>query len=240
MHAMSGCIDVAVLGEQCHRLVCSWVYSATLPQDIIKNNEADWFIYDSFPRALHWPETCGKTGAVAGGCSFGQVQCKTRTVFRCQQQAGGWRCTCIRRTLLQHHVALPGFHTPHHHTEFCQFRNSTCVQCMRVVVYGRCLGWTYGRKNKVTKWSRAHLEKFLFFLFLGGWGGTETTITEAITGLLYRPLMMDDDECGAIGRMLRKGTEGLQWNLPYCRFVQKPHMTWPGLEPGPPRWEAGD
>jgi hypothetical protein len=30
-------------------------------------------------------------------------------------------------------------------------------------------------------------------------------------------------------------------NLPQCYFVyHKPHMDWPGIEPGPPRWEAGD
>jgi hypothetical protein len=44
----------------------------------------------------------------------------------------------------------------------------------------------------------------LFFspLFLG-WTGNESTITEATTGLLYQPWMMDDDdECGALGGML--------------------------------------
>jgi hypothetical protein len=30
-------------------------------------------------------------------------------------------------------------------------------------------------------------------------------------------------------------------NLPQCHYVHyKSRMTWPTLEPGPPRWEAGD
>jgi hypothetical protein len=32
-----------------------------------------------------------------------------------------------------------------------------------------------------------------------------STITEATTGLLYQPRMMDDDECGAVGGMIGRG-----------------------------------
>jgi hypothetical protein len=36
-------------------------------------------------------------------------------------------------------------------------------------------------------------------------------------------------------------TEVLGENLPQRHFVpRKSHMTWPGLEPGPSRWEASD
>jgi hypothetical protein len=64
--------------------------------------------------------------------------------------------------------------------------------------------------------------------------------TAAATGVLYQPQMIDDGDCGAIGGMKIGRGNRSTWRKPaQFHFVHyKSHMTRPGLEPGPPRWEA--
>jgi hypothetical protein len=62
--------------------------------------------------------------------------------------------------------------------------------------------------------------------------------SEATTGLLHQPRMMMSVEQSV--EFLAAETEVLGENLSQCRYVHhKSHMTWPALETGPPRWEAG-
>jgi hypothetical protein len=78
-----------------------------------------------------------------------------------------------------------------------------------------------------------------FFSFLV-WDET-VQLVRPLTGLLYQPRMIDDECGGSVEWELTGETEVLGENLSQCHFVHhKSHMTWPGLEPGPPRWEAGD
>jgi hypothetical protein len=65
----------------------------------------------------------------------------------------------------------------------------------------------------------SYKDVYKYTYLLLGWSETESTITEATTGLLYRPQMMIDDECGAVGGCLAGETEVLGENLPQCRFV---------------------
>jgi hypothetical protein len=48
--------------------------------------------------------------------------------------------------------------------------------------------------------------------------------------------MIGEGDCGAIGGMkIGRETEVLREKLPH-----KSHLTRPGIEPGPPLWEASD
>jgi hypothetical protein len=63
----------------------------------------------------------------------------------------------------------------------------------------------------------------------------------ATTGLLYQPQMIDDGDCGAIGRMRISRVNRSTRRKPAPGPVHhKSRMTRPGLEPGPPGWEASD
>jgi hypothetical protein len=74
-------------------------------------------------------------------------------------------------------------------------------------------------------------------------GGVEPNWVDSalrpLIGLLCQPqaiVMMEK-----LMEWLAGETEVLGENLPQCRFVNhKSHMTRPGFEPGPSRWEASD
>jgi hypothetical protein len=54
-------------------------------------------------------------------------------------------------------------------------------------------------------------------------------------------LMMDDDKRGAFGEIIDgRNLSTRRKPTPVPLVHHKSHMTWPGLELGPPLWEAGD
>jgi hypothetical protein len=64
--------------------------------------------------------------------------------------------------------------------------------------------------------------------------------TAATSGLLYKPQMIDEGDCGAIGGMKfgrrNRSTRRKPAPGPLC----PPQILRPGLEPGLPLWEASD
>jgi hypothetical protein len=85
---------------------------------------------------------------------------------------------------------------------------------------------------------RNKLWRVFFFNLCGGILGTAAT-----TGLLYRPRMIGDSDCGEIGGLKIGRGNRSTWRKPApapLLSTTKSHMTRPGFEPGPPRWGASD
>jgi hypothetical protein len=83
---------------------------------------------------------------------------------------------------------------------------------------------------------------FFFFGFLG-WGETESTwyVGHCLVYCTSPGWQMMMDVKQSVEWELAGETEVLGENLPQCPLVHhKFHMTLPGLELGPPSWEAGD
>jgi hypothetical protein len=82
------------------------------------------------------------------------------------------------------------------------------------------------------------------FYIIVSWGGGETDkwahlVRRPLTGLLYQPRAMSMEQ--SVEWELAGEIKVLGENLPQRHYIQyELYVTWPGLEPGAPRWEAGD
>jgi hypothetical protein len=96
---------------------------------------------------------------------------------------------------------------------------------------------TRGNERLHVEEMKLYINCVVFFRLCAGTLGTAAT-----TGLLYQRRVIGGGDCGKIGEMkIGRGSEALGENLPQHHFVHhKSHMTRPGFEPGPPRWEASD
>jgi hypothetical protein len=102
--------------------------------------------------------------------------------------------------------------------------------------------WLYSLIQALAASMKLSFSLQFFFVILHSGGGSPTWVHSArrpLTGLLYLP--------GVIVRMenlvewMAGETEVLGETLPWRHFVHhKSHLTRPGIEPGPPRWEASD
>jgi hypothetical protein len=82
--------------------------------------------------------------------------------------------------------------------------------------------------------------RVIIFFYSGGWSPNWVhSARRPLTGLLYLPrviVMMEN-----LVEWMAGEAEVLGENLPRRHFVHdKSHLTRPGIEPGPPRWEASD
>jgi hypothetical protein len=79
-----------------------------------------------------------------------------------------------------------------------------------------------------------------FNLYSGGWSPNWVhSARRPLTSLLYLPRVIVRME--NLVEWMTGESEVLGENLPRRHFVHhKSHLTRPGIEPGPPRWEASD
>jgi hypothetical protein len=109
--------------------------------------------------------------------------------------------------------------------------------------YRILVGITEGKKPRSRRrhrWEKIKTYVFFFNLHSGGWSPNWVHSARLpLTGLMYLPRVIVRME--NLVEWMAGETKVLGENLPRHHFVHhKSHLTRPGIESGPPRWEASD
>jgi hypothetical protein len=117
-------------------------------------------------------------------------------------------------------------------TQFVRQLSDATIELLESVFSMRFAPRSYGQ---------AKSKSFFFVIILSG-VRLSPLGTAATTDLLYQPQMIDDGDYGEIVGMKigRENRSTRRKPAPPPIVHHKSHMTRPGLEPGPPRWEASD
>jgi hypothetical protein len=94
-------------------------------------------------------------------------------------------------------------------------------------------------KTEVQLWE----SRLLMWVFFISRVGLSPLGTAAISGLLYKPQMIAEGDCGAIGGMkIGRGNRSTRRKPTPAPLCPPQNPTWPdpSSNPGPPRWEASD
>jgi hypothetical protein len=175
-----------------------------------------------------------------------------------------YTATRIRLSFIHHITLIPFIHSERIHdyhdglqmTEFCAFRHelqgnwlgytkSMCVQC--AVLSGMEVLCSPKKKNSILRLNNTNIDtstemvlmRSFSFSFLG-WGWNWFSVSHYLAYCTSSGLWMVKSVEQSL-KWLAGNTAVLRENLPQRRFVHhNSHMTWPGLVPGSPRWEASD